>query len=386
MIIELPFSYRMSGLEPKKRNPTGSTGIDIARVNIRDVHEADCPVALTLLDEAGSYAETFRHFEGSFWIRNSRADDVDFVKQHIMLMGEWPRKKHLTPSYHDNRRNFTPYTQQFADRDNEMACKGLSLIGILGYKLTDNHSLYYLVDKDLQPKRPFYQNDDGTISCETRDPSDNYRAIEENDINAKRQKAVEYAQANVIAIDGELWHRSPVPMIYATDKDITWAFDGSLGRPLETRGYYGADKDDTSISGAYKMAMTEYDNIPDVFPDALEKQRVKFYIEHIEPAFFEKPDVRPLIIKDIKEAMSRSGVLDEATPYVHKWLQLRDLIKAGGKKVEDQDDDFLDAAADILLELDAMLGKNRFPGATMWTNRQVDLSFPISETPSGPSY
>ncbi|MNW12898.1 hypothetical protein D3C71_2107020 [compost metagenome] len=62
------------------------------------------------------------------------------------------------------------------------------------------------------------------------------------------------------------------------------------------------------------------------------------------------------------------------------------MIKAGGKKVEDQDDDFLDSAADILLELDAMLGKNRFPGATMWTNRQVDLSFPISETPSGPSY
>ncbi|MCV9964602.1 hypothetical protein OIU34_22180 [Pararhizobium sp. BT-229] len=388
MIIELPFSYDMSGIEPKKRLPNSRTGIDVARVNIRDVPEDDCPVALTLLDEHGGHAEEFRHFEGSFWIKDSRADDVDFGKQHIMLMGHWPKKKQLHAGIHQNQRTFTAYEQEDADRDNETAGKGLSLVGLLRYKLTGQHSPFTLVDKEWQPKRPFFQADDGTVSCAIYDPSDTYRLIERNSVNEKRQQAVEYAQANTIAIDGVLWHRAPTPMIYATANAITWAFDGTLSGRLQEHSYgsYGSERADTSISGAYQMSMTEYDNIPDAFPDALEKQRVKFYIEYINPSFFEKPDARPLIIKDIKAATSKVGVLDESTPYVHKWLQLRDLIEAGGKKVAEQDDDFLDAAADILLELDAMLGKNSYPGAVMWVNRQVDLSFPTPDTPSGPSY
>ncbi|MDW9481161.1 hypothetical protein GOB57_21175 [Sinorhizobium meliloti] len=391
MIIELPFSYKISGVEPRKRNTTERTGMDTALVNVRDVQEADCPVALTVLDEFGSHSETFRHFDGSFWIKDSRIDDLDFCKQHIMLMGEWPKKKQLSPSYHQNQRHFKPYRQEDADSDNAKACKGLSLIGILRYRLTECHSVFSIVDQDLQPKPPFYQTDAGGVSCAIVDPADTYRVIVRSSINEQRQKAVEYAQSNVIAIDGVLWHRSPVPAIYATDKDIVWGFDGSIGRELTANRYAYAssmhDRDDISIASAYKMSMTEYDTIPDAFPDAIEKERVKFYIEYIDASFFEKPDIRPLIIKDIKAAMSKIGVLEESTPYVYKWLELRDLIAARGKKVEEQDDDFLDAAADILLELDAMLGKTRYPGAVMWANRQVDLSFPEApDTRSTPAY
>ena len=388
MIIELPFKYDVRGVEPKKRLPVTFNGIDVARVNIRDVHEDDCPIALTLLDEHGSHAEEFRHFEGSFWIRDSRGDDVDFVRQHIMLMGHWPKKKQLTPGIHQNPRNFTAYAHDEAEKDNDAACKGLSLVGILRYKLTGQHSPFALVDKEWQPKPPFFQTEDGTVSCATRDPSDRFRLIENNSVNEKRQKAVEYVQSNTISIEGVLWHRAPTPMIYATDSAITWAFDGTLAGELREYSYgaYGSEQADTSIVGAYKMPMTEYVNIPDAFPDAIEKSRVKFYIEYIDPSYFEKPDVRPLILKDIKAAISKHGVLDESTPYVYKWLQLRDMIQAGGKKVADQDDDFLDRAADILLELDAMLGTARYPGAVMWTNRQVDLSFPAPEAPSAPSY
>jgi hypothetical protein len=385
MIIELPFSYKITGLEPKKRTSNSRQGIDVARINVRDVAISDFPLALVLLDEDGSHAETFRHFEGSFWIRDSRVDDTDFVKQHIMLMGEWPKKPQLYPGYQENQRNFTKYTKDDANKDNEIACKGLSMIGILAYKFIDNNGIYRLVDKDLQPKLPFRQNYDGTVSCEPNDPSDEFRAIEENDINEQRQKAVEYTQANIISVDGELWHRCPPPMIYANSVTINWAFDGSLGRPLQHNRYgYRSEREDTSISGDYKIAMTDFDDLIDVFPDAIEKQRIKFYIEHIDPVFFAKPDIRPLIIKDIDDAIvHKSNVLDEATPYVYKWLELRDLVKANGKKVVDQEDDVLDAAADILMELDAMLGKNRYPGAVMWANRQVDLSFPdVPPTPT----
>ncbi|MCZ7860737.1 hypothetical protein O9X98_04905 [Agrobacterium salinitolerans] len=389
MIIELPFNYETRGIEPRKRNPSWDIGIDVARVNIRDVHEDDCPIALRLLDEHGSHAEEFRHFEGSFWIKDSRGDDVDFVKQHIMLMGHWPMKKQLTRGLYDNRNNhFTPYRHEDAERDNATACKGLSLVGLLRYKLTGQNSPFALVDNEWKPRRPFFQAEDGTVSCAVYNPTDTYRLLENNSVNEKRQQAVEYAQANTIAINGVLWHRAPTPMIYATDDAITWAFDGTLRGKLEKVSYnsYNKERSDDSISGAYKMSMTEYDNIPDAFPDAIEKQRVKFYIEYISPSYFEKPDVRPLILKDIKAALSKHGVLDESTPYVYKWLQLRDLVAPVAKQVDQQDDDFLDRAADILLELDAMLGTARYPGAVMWTNRQVDLSFPASETPSAPSY
>jgi hypothetical protein len=389
MIIDLPFSYEMSGIEPRKRNANSRTGIDSVRVNIRDVQKNDCPIALTVLDEDGGPAETFRHFEGRFWIKDSRADEIDFSKQHIMLTGFWPRRMQLTPSYHQNQRNFTPYKREDADRDNDMASKGLSLVGFLRYKLTNMHSPFSLVDKeDLQPKRPFFQGEEGAVICAIYDPTDTFRVVEENSVNEKRQNAVVYAQSNVIAIDGELWHRAPTPMIYATDSAITWAFDGTLAGQLQEHAYssYGSDREDTSLLGAYKMAMTEYDNIPDAFPDAIEKKRIKFYIQYIDPSFFEKPDIRPLILKDIKAATSKSGVLDESTAYIYKWLQLRDLIAAAGGNVGDQEDDFLDAVADILLELDAMLGKYRYPGAVMWANRQVDLSPPAPDTRSTPSY
>lgn len=388
MIIELPFSYEIRGVEPKKRNPNSRIGIDVARVNIRDIHENDCPIALRLLDEDGGHAEEFRHFEGSFWIQDSRNDDVDFGKQHIMLMGHWPKKKQLTPGFHQNRNNFTPYTHEDAERDNATACKGLSLVGFLRYKLTGQYSPFTLVDKEWQPKRPFFQADDGTVSCASYDPTDTFRLIENSSINDKRQQAVEYAQANTIAINGVLWHRAPTPMIYASADAITWAFDGTLSGRLEKLSYssYNSEWSDDSISGAYKMSMTEYDNIPAAFPDAIENQRVKFYIEYIDPSYFEKPDVRPLILKDIKAALSKHGVLDESTPYVYKWLQLRDLVAPVAKQVDQQDDEFLDRVADILLELDALLGAARYPGAVMWANRQVDLSLPAPKTPSAPSF
>ncbi|MCS4088924.1 hypothetical protein [Rhizobium sp. BK176] len=377
MIIDVPFEYSVSGIEPRCRNPSGSTGYDQVRVNIRDIHESDAPVALELLDEDGGPAETFRHFEGGFWIRNSRDEDVDFGKQHIMLMGYWPMRKKLDPGYHENRRNFKAYTQAEAERDNAKAVKGLSLIGILRYNTTSKN-LWYMVDNDLQPREPFYQRPDGIIDCAVVDGTIGYREVTKNDINEKRQKTVEYAQSSVIAIDGELWHRAPVPMIYATDKAIHWAFDGTLnGKELSSDRYsYMNDKADMMTVGAYKMAMTEYDTIPDHFPDAIEKQRVKFHIRYIDQAFFEKPDLKPLIVKDIEASMSECDLHRDSASYIHKWLQLRDLVRPVRKSLDSQSEEFLDMAADLMLELDAMAGRNRFPGATMWVNRQVDLGGP----------
>ncbi|MBY3433859.1 hypothetical protein HFN89_06820 [Rhizobium laguerreae] len=376
MIIDVPFNYRVSGIEPRCRNPNSRTGYDQVRINIRDVHESDAPVALELLDEDGGPAETFRHFEGGFWIRNSREDDTDFVKQHIMLMGYWPMKEKLEPSHYEGRRHFRPYTRADAERDNAKATKGLSLIGILRY-MTTEENLWHIVDNDLQPRSPFYQGPDG-IDCAVVDPQFEYRLIESNDINDKRQKTVEYAQSNVIAIGGELWHRSPVPMIYAAGKVITWAFDGTIGKELNRNkfGYGSHDKDDMSIADAYKMSMTEYDTIPDHFPDAIERQRIKFHIRYIDPAFFETPDVKPLIVKDIEEALTKCSLQTDSAPYIHKWLQLRDLVRPVRKNLGNQDDGFFDTVAELMLELDAMVGMNRFPGATMWLNREVELQLP----------
>jgi hypothetical protein len=376
MIIDVPFEYSVSGLEPRCRNPTGSTGYDQVRVNIRDIHDSDAPVALELLDEDGGPAETFRHFEDGFWIRNSREEDTDFVKQHIMLIGHWPMKQKLEPGYHEGRRNFKPYTKADAERENNKATKGLSLVGLLRYKTTSKN-LWHIVDNDLQPRPPFYQGPNG-IDCAVVDAGTGFREVLKNDINEKRQKTVEYAQSNVIAIDGELWHRAPAPMIYATDRIITWAFDGTIdGKELNMERYSSLnDKADMMIAGAYKMAMTEYDSIPDHFPDAIEKQRVKFHIRYIDPALFEKPDLKPLIVKDIEAAMTKCDLQRDSASYIHKWVQLRDLVKPFRKDLESQDDNFLDMAAELMLELDSMVGMNRFPGATMWVNRQVDLCAP----------
>ena len=383
MNIDVPFKYNVQGIEPRCRNSNYFEGYDTANVIIRDVPEEDCPVALDLWDEDGGPAETFRHFEGDFWIRNSRVDDTPFGRQHIMLTGNWPRWSKTEPGFHDNRRFFQPYGPMEAKKDNVTACHNLSTVGLLAYKLVGFHSPFSIASREGGATYPIIEGKvDGTVVSAVVDPTERFRIVETSSFNEKRQAAVEYAQANVIAIDGTLWHRVPQPMIYATDKIITWAFNGSIGTDLNTNTYGspGRDRDDTSLASAYKMAMTEYDRIPDSFPDAIEQDRIKFHIEYIDPALFERPDIRPLILKDIKAAMHRSGVLDESTPYVHKWLELRDLVKHGEGNVAERDDAFLDAAADIIVELDAMLGKNRYPGAAMWANRQVDVGIP-TETP-----
>lgn len=376
MIIDVPFKYYVSGVEPRCRNPNGRTGYDQVRVNIRDIHESDAPIALELLDEDGGPAETFRHFEGGFWIRNSREDDTDFMKQHIMLLGYWPQKQKLEPSYSEGRRGFRAYTTADAERDNAKAAKGLSLVGLLAYKTTDGN-LWYMVDNDLQPRSPFYQGPQG-IDCEVVDAEIGFREVQANDINERRQKTVEYAQSNVIAIDGELWHRSPVPTIYATKKNIHWAFEGTLdGKALSFERYSSLnDKSDMMIADAYKMAMTEYDSIPDHFPDAIDKQRIKFHIRYIDPALFAKPDLKPLIVKDVELAWTKCDLHRDSESYIHKWLRFRELVRPVRKDLENQNDDFFDAAAELMLELDAMVGMNRFPGAAMWLNRQVDLGLP----------
>jgi hypothetical protein len=378
MIIDVPFKYTANGVEPRKRNPHDSTGYDQVRINIRDIHETDAPVALELLDEDGGPAETFRHFEGGFWIRNSREDECDFSKQHMMLLGHWPLKSKVAPNYGEGRRNFRPYTRADADRDTAKALKGLSLVGFLRSQTTGK-SIWHMLDHDLQPDAPFYQGPGG-IDCAVVDAEASFRDINRNNINDRRQETVEYAQANVVAINGEIWHRAPVPMIYATDKQITWAFDGTIGGNKLTDDRYGYmnDKADMFIADAYKMAMTDYDTIPEHFPDAIEKQKVKFHIRFIDPDLFASPDLRPLILKDIDTAWLKCDVRSDSQSYIVKWLQFRDLVKPVRRQLDSQNDDFFDTVAEIMLELDAMVGMSRFPGAAMWLNRQVDLGLPAT--------
>jgi hypothetical protein len=382
MIIDIPFRYSVRGIEPRCRNPSDRTGYDQVRANIRDVHESDAPVALVLLDQDGGPAEIFRHFDGCFWIRDAREHDTDFGKQHIMLTGSWPKKSQLSPGYLDNARHFKAYTKDEANRDNEIACRGLSLVGLLRFITTAEYSAFSLADKDSQLRSPFYQGPTG-VDCAVVDPTVDFRQVTANDVSDRRQTTVEYAQSTVVAINGELWHRSPIPMIYATDKDITWAFNGSVGRELDpNQNGYQAARQDMAIVGAYKMSMTEYDTIPDVFPDAIEKQRVKFYIDYIDASYFDAPDIKPLVVKDIKQAVTTShSVLNQSTPYVYKWLELRDLVQSVNKDLDNQGDTFYDTAAELMLELDAMLGRSRYPGAAMWLNRKVEFNPLGVETP-----
>lgn len=383
MIIELPFKYKVRGLYPRHRNPSESNGIDAVNVNIRDVSEHDCPVVLALLDENGIHAETFRFFENEFWIRNSREDDLDFGRQHLMLMGQWPSKAQTTAGYHDNARNFKPFTAADAKANDERMMKGLSLVGIIRYCTVEEYGLQNLVSKELQPKDPYFQQADGSIGCRLKDPGPEFRAIESTDIEDQRMRAVTRAQSNLIAVDGDLWHKVPKPMILATDKQITWGFDGTIKGELRAGYGYGHEKEDSSLKDAYRMELTEFDTISEAYPDAIETGKVKFYIEYIDPAAFERPDFRPLVIKDIKTCLRESGVLDRATSYVYKWLELRDLLKSVDKKIPEDDDDFLDEAADIIVTLDAMTEQSRYPGAFMWSNRKVELDAALSAKPGG---
>lgn len=376
MKIDVPFKYSVTGLQPRKRNSQSFYGYDTVNVEIHEVADEDCPVVLELLDEDGGPAEIFRHYRGEFFIRNARLDDLDFGKEHIMLTGHWPKKSQMSPSFHENRHAFTPYTRDDADRDNKMACKALSAVGLMAYRLLGIYTPFSIKFNDDEPPSPIVSSfRDGLLLGDVFDPSDEFRLVEASTLATRRQAAVEYAQSNVIAVDGELWHRAPTPMIYAAEKSISWAFNGTMGQELKTYSFGSREyeREDTRLAKAYKMAMTEYDTIPDVFPEALDKNLVKFYIEYIDPSYFAKPEVKPLVIKDIKSAMARSGVINEPTPFVHKWLVLRDLVKGSKTPLEERDEEFLDSAADILIELDAMQGKNNYPGAVMWANRQVDF-------------
>jgi len=371
MIVEVPFNYTVQGIEPRKRTSIHRTGYDTVSVNIRDVPEEDAAVALVLYDGEGLHSETFRFFEGTFWIRNSREDDIEFGPQHTMLMAEYPRKACLGGTYGQRARN--PYYERDAHADNMRMRAGLSRFGFLAAITANDGRITSLVDKDHEPKSGFRDGPHGIV-CDPYDPSHGFRLVEYSKHRERMEATSAYAHANVIAIAGKLWHRVPEPQLYATDKKIGWLFSGTLhGELRKYSSYeYGADRLDTSTQDAYRVPVTELDSLIDNFPEVVAKNGLDVHIEEIDEACFHKPDLRPLIVKDIKTGLGMAYRLSEhTTPVIHEWCRLRDMAK--GLKAEEQDDDFLDAAADILNTIDRLIGKESFPGARMWANRSVAL-------------
>lgn len=382
MIFSIPYCYYVSGIGRGKRSTSGMSCYDTARINVREVDSRDLTHALTLLDWDGRPAETFYHFDGAFWINNSRSPGDEFAEQHMMLVGEWPRR--ATPNVGHNygvyghRPRGTPYclTKAEAEQINTRTCQGLSMLGIFGLFTTDLGASRVL-DKNFTPQHPFRLEGDVLI-CDTIAPETTMRIISENKQENALLRVSSYAEANIIAVAGELYHRVPEPVIYATKREVGWCFSDSI-KPLSDGHGYQKDSYDISTKEAYKIPMSEFESIPDSFPELNEKNAVKFYVEHIDLSCFSKVDLSGPVIKDIKEALSRYDVLNQRTPFVHKWCELRDLVEPVEKNLESQDTDFFDRAAEILIDMDAIRRTEKYSGAKMWANREVDLTLPLAQ-------
>lgn len=386
MIITLPFKYDVRGVEPRKRNDISKPNYDNVSVHIHDVDRSDLTHALTLVDRAGRHLETFYHFNNAFWIENSRASSQPFLNQHLMLAGQWPRtarpplKRYASPR---ERQNYRAYSQDDADHDNSRYAAALDRIGILA-RHTTRPWMDRLIGADGNLTAPF-RDAEGTVICDVTDPSEGFRMVMGNDREKTAEKMSSYAQDNVIAVDGKLFHKVPPPVIYATDDKVDWCFSESLYY-LSPGSIHDESTYDYSSAHAYRMPMTDEGVIADAFPEHAAADKVMFKVHYIDEQLFEPVDLSKGVIKDIETVMSvRFDLAEKPTDFITRWCEVRDLVSHVLYALDEQSEDFYDSAASILCRMEEE-GLGKFPGATMWNNRAVALTLNPATTIDKESY
>ena len=381
MIITLPYAYRLTGVQPRKRNTTGRTCYDNVMVDVQDIPVEDFNHALTLTDRQGRHLETFYHYDNSFWIADARPDGQTFHEQHLMLFGHFPRKER-PPLHHfatpGQRANFRPFSRDEAESWNTRSAEGLRTIGLLRFATTDPQ-LLKIVDTGGVPQHPFSTGENGIV-CDVVRPDWEFRIVESDPREEKALKAATLAQTNTVAVGGVLYHRVPEPVIYASDSKVDWCFSTDM---RGTRGSNAADDTiDKSSVDAYRIPMTDESTIAEAFSSLSDTDRVMFQVHFIDERFFEKVDLRKGLVKDVKSVLKmRYDLADQTTAFIAKWCELRDLAHPVGRGLDDLDShptEFYDEAASILADMEAA-GMGFYPGASMWNNREVGLNI---ETPS----
>lgn len=369
MIIEFPFQYEVRGTMHRRRTTSSSYGIDLTRANVPDVSAADFPVALVLRDELAAYGHTFHHYNGEFWIRDRAAEDEPFGDQHMMLMGRWPSKKHTRPVARG--RGSDVFTQREADEENAQCAAGLGAVGLLEFVTAKPH-MGYIVDK-AGILRSGFRSVDGVVRHKPQKAEDDYKTVEANDMRRRSDIAAHYAVTNVIAVDGELYHRVPEPVAYAGGGKIDWCFSSTI-KPLGE--HWQSEKgEDRSTLDAYRVSMTELDGLIEANPEIASKSHVKFYVEHIEERFFAKRDMTQLILKDMDTALNYGpSIHQHSTTFIERWCELRDMLEGRMKMPDLIETETLDRAAELLGELDRLSGENHYPGALLWRDRSIEFS------------
>lgn len=372
MIIDLPFRYSVEGIAPGRRNANTYTSYGTVAVDIPDVSSDDVSVALEVLDEDGVYKQKFLKYREAFYIRDRATEDEPFGKQHLLLIGRWPQKAASLP-VHTRRQvqEYREFTKTQAAAANAQMIANLGAVGLL-QRETVSAQIY---DNATVTKHGDYVEVDGRLWHALESCEDDLKTVNSTDRSARRNDAERYALDNAIALDGELWHKVPEPVIAATKDRADWIFSESFERLSQSSSYEDA-KNDRWTQAAYRLSMAEHDDLYDAFPGLSEKSGIKFYIEHIDTDCFDRPDLRAAIAKDIEDAMLASNRVGfNETPYVIKWCELRDLLKDRGTDYASIGEEVLDHAAEIMGELDALKDKVAFPGAQMWRGRKVDLNF-----------
>jgi hypothetical protein len=381
MRIDLPFQYKVNGIEKGRRNPADYDGYDIVGIEVPDVDQGDVVRALELLDKDGIPSETFVFYRDNFYIRNFRTDEMAFGPQHQMLIGRWPQKSYTRPQVRGVYRD-TTYTSKEASDDNLRATKGLGLVGLLTRK-TINSSYSWVLDKDHNFFAPLSLVD-GVVCIPPVDPRERLREVRQNNMLAAREGAIKHALDNVIAIDGEVYHKVSEPVIVANKHRVDWVFSQTL-EPLNTQYNVYNNGDDTWTKDAFRMSMADFDDVAELYPEA--SSRMGFYIEHIEPSCFPARDTRKGMVRDVEDALyMRHRLGDQKTAFIHQWCMLRDLMaETPGKTVAEKDDVVLDRAAEIMFAMQDILEAEKFPGARLWAERDVGMAMlDIPDTFDGP--
>jgi hypothetical protein len=365
MRISIPFSYRVTAIPFKHKQPSNLSMVENAWVEVPEVDAAALELALVVRDTHGRDIERVYALGGEFWVKDSRDEtDMPFVGQHLRASGR------STPETRSAHRHEIERAKGELDAS-------IALLGKIGMLRTRSADI-----GTYEAKQWLYTTPAGFEFVEKTVESERARNMTVSTREERLNRARKLALEQSICVDGQLFHRVPEPVIAS----------GRYGNTMSWR--FGCPdfltEEGISKNGGYPVSAKDFDKIHDWFDTDRQEASLDFSFHVVDDRHFKIRADRIGLMSAVQRAITDGLSNKNSTDYIEKWCAMRDTFetiwKGSGPQrmpaatmLEQHEAEFDNLAG--WLESLAACGETRkyggeldLQGLKMWDSRAVALS------------